>query len=139
MQPQNESSAWKPVSDENQDPQPLTDLFSDVLRSGRRQVTELLDLTLLEARYSGLMLGVVLAMAVLSVLAGFSVWGLLLAVIASGLLESGWSMINTLAMLALANGVLLFLALWLMRRAIVRVGFPATRRVIGLGKDDVSQ
>ena len=137
MQPQNESPAWKPERDDNRDTQPLADLFSDVLQSSRRQVTELLDLMLLEARYSGLMLGVVLAMAVLSVLAGFSVWGLLLAVAVSGLLESGWSMINALAMLALANGVLLFLALWLMRCAIVRVGFPATRRVTGLGIDDV--
>jgi len=119
--------------------QSLRDALSDVLKSGRRQITELLELITLEARYSGLMLGVVLAMAVMAVLAVFSMWGLFLAATVLSLLASGWSFIASLVVLAVANGMMLGLAVWLMHRAIVRIGFAGTRQVLGLDESDVSK
>jgi|GEM_PF-2410400 len=120
-------------------PGSLRDALADVLESSRRQITELLELITLEARYSGLMLGVVLAMAVMAVLAVFSMWGLFLAATVLWLLASGWSLIASLVALAVANGMILGLAVWLMHRAIVRIGFTGTRHVLGLDESDVSK
>ena len=126
-------SATKPKSGS------LRDALADVLESSRRQITELLELITLETRYSGLMLGVVLAMAVMAVLAVFSMWGLFLAATVLWLLASGWSLIASLVTLAAANGMILGLAVWLMHRAVVRIGFAGTRHVLGLDESDVSK
>ncbi len=85
------------------------------------------------------MLGVVLAMAVMAVLAVFSMWGLFLAATVLWLLASGWSLIASLVTLAAANGMILGLAAWLMHRAVVRIGFAGTRHVLGLDESDVSK
>ena len=112
---------------------PFHDSAAEVLHSAREHLAELLELFTLEVRYSGLMLGKVVAMAVIAALATFSVWGLLMAAMLMALLGSGWSWPATLMILALANGGTLFGALWLMRRSLMRIGVDGTRQALGLG------
>lgn len=118
---------------------PLRDALGDLLTHSRGQLSELLKLITLEVRYSGLMLGVVVAMAVLSVVALFSMWGLLLAAAVSWLLATGWSVVASLVIVALANGLLLCLSLWQIYRALVRIGFTYTRQVLGLENTDATK
>jgi hypothetical protein len=74
--------------------------------------------------------------ALIGALAAFSAWGLLLAAALSGLLALGWSWSLALSSLALANVLLALLSLWLMRRALTRIGLESTRRALGLDLPD---
>jgi hypothetical protein len=114
----------------------LAESVTRLLETRRRQLAELLTLFTLETRYVALMLGVTLAMAVISALAAFSAWGLLQAAALTWLLASDWHWSSALAMLALANCALILVSLWLMRRALARIGFDSTRRALGLDVPD---
>lgn len=110
----------------------LAETAARLFEARRRQLAELLTLLTLEARYAGLMLGVTIAMAMISALAAFSAWGLLQAAVLSWLLASNWQWSSALTALALANGALIVLSLWLMRRSLARIGLDSTRRALGL-------
>lgn len=110
----------------------LIEAAAGVFATTRQHLAQLLTLLTLEARYAGLMLGMTLAMALIGALAAFSAWGLLLAAALTGLLALGWSWSLALSSLALANAMLALLSLWLMRRALTRIGLESTRRALGL-------
>jgi hypothetical protein len=117
-------------------PLSLTEAVAGVFATTRQHLAQLLTLFTLEARYAGLMLGMTLALALIGALAAFSAWGLLLAAALSGLLALGWSWSLALSSLALANVLLALLSLWLMRRALTRIGLESTRRALGLDLPD---
>jgi hypothetical protein len=117
-------------------PLSLTEAVAGVFATTRQHLAQLLTLFTLEARYAGLMLGMTLALALIGALAAFSAWGLLLAAALSGLLALGWSWSLALGSLALANVLLALLSLWLMRRALTRIGLESTRRALGLDLPD---
>jgi membrane protein implicated in regulation of membrane protease activity len=85
------------------------------------------------------MLGSALALAAIAALALFSLWGLLLAATAAGLLALGWSWAATLTVLAAANALLVFGSLWLMRRSLAHIGIERTRHALGLDVSHVSE
>ncbi len=114
------------------DPPSLGEAVAGVFATTRQHLAQLLTLLTLEVRYSGLMLGMTLAMALIGALAVFSAWGLLLAAALGGLLALGWSWSLALGSLALANVLLALISLWLMRRALMRISLESTRRSLGL-------
>lgn len=141
MQSPGESPAFGPDSYQpNQDDPGIPGLILGAIESSRRQLTDLLGLASMEARYSVLMLAVVIWMGLLALLAGISVWGLLMAMAITVLMDSGWSAVSALSVAALANGLLILIAIWVMRRAINKVGFSATRRVLeSVRHDELSE
>ncbi len=110
----------------------LIEAAAGVFATTRQHLAQLLTLLTLEVRYAGLMLGLTIAMALIGALAAFSAWGLLLAAALTGLLALGWSWSLALSSLALANATLALISLWLMRRALMRIGLESTRRALGL-------
>lgn len=118
----------------------MPSLILGVIEGSRRQLADLLRLALMEARYSVLMLAVVIWMGLLALLAIVSVWGLFLAMTITVMMDSGWSAVGALSVAALANGLLILIAIWVMRRAINKVGFSATRRILeGVIDDGISE
>ncbi len=109
-----------------------------VADAARRQLAALLELFTLELRYSGLMLGTAVAMAVIAALAALSVWGLALASALSWLHAAGWSWAAALLAMALVNGSIMLLSLWLMQRALLRIGIDNTRRALRMGARDAA-
>lgn len=118
------------------EPPSLREAAAGVLDGTRRQLAELLELMTLELRYSGLMLGGVLALAVIAALAAVSVWGLLNAALVSGLMALGWPLAGALLGVAGVNLILVFASAWLALRAASRVGLDGTRQVLGLESRD---
>ncbi|OMH33621.1 hypothetical protein [Motiliproteus sp. MSK22-1] len=110
----------------------LIETAVDVMVTTQRQLAQLLELFTLEVRYSGMMFGRALALAVIAALALFSVWGLLEAAILLGLIEMGWSWPIALATLALANMALLITAVWFIRHCLTAIGIDNTRQALGL-------
>lgn len=118
---------------------PLREAAASVFSGLRRQFAELLELFTLEVRYSGLMLGSVVGLALVVALAIFSLWGLFLAAAGVWLSAAGWGWAGILSILALANAVLVLAALWLMRHSLKRIGIRHTRQALGLGTQNVSE
>lgn len=134
----NQASVDEPHAgnDNAADPPPLGDAVTEAFKASRRHLAELLELVTLEIRYSGLMLASVAALAVITALAAFSVWGLLVAAAVAGLIALGWGWTMALLIVAAANGLLAGLAVWLLRRALSRVGIDSTRHALSLGVSD---
>lgn len=137
QQPIHESATPDPAPKQTEPT--LQEAAAQVLAAARRQLAELLELFTLEMSYSGLMLGSAIALAAIAALALFSVWGLLLAATATGLLTFGWSWTTVLIVLAAANVLLVFASLWLMRRSLARIGIERTRHALGLDVSHVSE
>jgi len=111
---------------------PLHEAAAAAVATARRQLAELLELLTLEVRYSGLLLSRAATLAVVTALAAFSAWGLLMAAAAAWLLKSGTSWSTLLLALAAANGMVMFASLCLIRHALQRVGVDLTRQALGL-------
>jgi len=121
------------------EPVPLREAAADVLDTIHRQLAALLELFTLEIQYSGLMFIWAAALAVVVALAAFSVWGLSVSAIVAWLHSSGWSWASALAAMALANGIIVFTSLWLIRRALLRVGINSTRQVLGMDVQNAAE
>ncbi|HYQ72431.1 MAG TPA: hypothetical protein VET88_10960 [Gammaproteobacteria bacterium] len=118
------------------EPESLQAATTAVTAAVRRQLAALLELFTLELRYSGLMLGSAVAMAVIAALAALSVWGLMLASALSWLHAAGWSWAAALVFMALANSAIVLLSLRLMQRALMRIGIDNTRRALQMERQD---
>jgi len=110
----------------------LNGAFSELGENFLKQLAELVKLLNLEISYSGLMVAIVLAMALVVGITVFSIWALLLAATTSLLLTLGMSLAAALLILAVANILILLLALWFMRWSLARIGLPRTQRALGL-------
>ncbi len=139
MQQHNSSSVRAQESADVAAQKNVRETIAALFESSRSQLSELVRLFTLELRYSGLMLGVAVAMAVLAVVSAFSLWGLMLTALVAWLLAIGWSLGAALAVVAMMNGMILWVALWLLYRAVVRIGFTATGSVLGVNESDVSK
>ncbi len=117
----------------------LRDTAGEAFDTSRRQLAGLLELATLEARYSALMLAAALALAVILAIALLCGWGLLVAAAVAQLTLIGWSWAAALASMGAFHAVLAFAALLLLRRCIARIGLDATRRILSLGVQDVSE
>lgn len=128
-------SATHPQSDPAAAP-PLRDAAADWLDAVRHQFSAILSLCTTEVRYSGLMLIAAVALGLIAALAFFSAWGLLLAAGVSALMGVGLSLTASLAIVALVNVLVVVLSIYLMRKALSRVGLDATRSALRIGDDD---
>ena len=126
----------KQASADSVQPESLQAATTAVTAAVRRQLAALFELFTLELRYSGLMLGTAVAMAVIAAVAALSVWGLMLASALTSLHAAGWSWAAALLLMALANSAIVLLSLWLMQRALTRIGIDNTRRALQLERQD---
>lgn len=120
------------------EPPSLRQAAAELFGAGRQQFAELLELFTLEVRYSGLMLGNSVGLLLVAALAGFTVWGLLVAALVAALLELGLGWSAALLAVAAVNAGIVAVCLWLLRHTLRRVGLRHTRRAMGLEADDVS-
>ncbi|WP_207062114.1 hypothetical protein [Motiliproteus sp. SC1-56] len=118
---------------------PLGKTVAEYFQSNRRYIAELLNLLTLEVRYSGLMLGSVIALALIAALALFSLWALANAALLLWLVTQAWAWPFALLLGAGLNLLLLLAALWQIRRALARMGVDATRQALGLGGHNASK
>lgn len=102
----------------------------DTLAQGRAMVGELLELASLETRLAALSLLEMTAFAIGAALLGFSVWLLLLAAVAGGLIALGLSWPLALLLLAVLNGVGIWFSIRRVRQLSENLRFTATRNVL---------
>lgn len=103
------------------------------------QLSGVLELATLEARYSGLMLAAVLGLAVVIAVTALIAWGLLAAAAVAGMITHGWSWAAALTVVALLHLGAGFMALLLLRRCITRIGLDSTCEALGLAAPHVSE
>ncbi|HEY8554128.1 MAG TPA: phage holin family protein [Burkholderiales bacterium] len=108
----------------------LTGLAATAARSARDLVGHTLEIALLESRLAGTALATMAGLGFAALVLVLSVWGLLLAAAAYGLMLSGLGPARAMLLLALINliaaGVLVFVLLRLTKR----LNFSATRRAL---------
>lgn len=117
---------------------PLGKAAAELYQSTRQQLSQILELFTLEVRYSGLMLGWTAALAVSIAVTTVSFWGLVQAAGVAWLLSINWSWSAALGLMALLNVGVLALCLYLIHRALQRVGLENTRKALSLDTNHVS-
>lgn len=111
-------------------------LWMQWVESVRLHVVRLLGLVTLEARYSLWNIGLAFGLLLIMVIAGLSMWGLLLAGLSLFLHDTGLSWSLVLPAIALLNLLLAASAWYGAQACLGRVGFSRTARVLGLDEDD---
>lgn len=102
----------------------------DALGQGRAMIGEILELASLETRLATMSLLEMVAFAIGAALLGFSLWLLVLAAIAGGLMALGLSWPLALLVLAVLSGAGVWFSIRRVRKLSENLRFTATRNVL---------